>query len=45
MLYMAGFSPLTRYYLSINERFPTYGFAFTFVNNYTLSTYYRVYKS
>ena len=45
MLYMVVFSPLTQYYLSINERFPTHGRAFTFVNNYTLLTYCRVYKS
>ena len=39
MLYVARFSLLTWYYLSINERFPTYGRAFTLVNNYTLLTY------
>ena len=45
MLYVAWFNLLTRYYLSINERFPTYGRAFTFVNNYTLLLYCWVYKS
>lgn len=39
MLYVVVFSPLTQYYLSINECFPTYGRTFTFVNNYTLLTY------